>query len=325
MRILYLTDAVPDYLADDLLYGLRSVLGADVVDFPRKDLLYRSSPWRPHAAKLYGRGFHCFGLDDLVVDRSDLGAKIAAGYFDAIVNSSCWRIPCPLHPQLVAVDGEDEPELSTRYLGKVPLYFKRELKEPHSGVQPILFALPDFLYDARELTRTQPVHASFRVQTNTFRGELAKLYPPHVGFATWQEYQHDIKQSWFGISPRGAGYDCQRHYEILGQAVLCLYMDDEAPWLLRRSFVDGDNCLLFRTVPELQAKIDACRDPEGLITRGRRDLEANHLASKRAAQFVDQLTKHKTARQRLSLTNAVQWRVWLRRQARRQAKFRPIK
>lgn len=321
MRILYLTAAVPDYLADDLLYGLRSQLGVGVVDFPRKDVLYRSSKLHQRAAELYGQGFHCFGLDDLDVDRSDLAGKIRDGYFDAIVNSSAWRITCPLHPQLVVVDGEDGPSLTSRYLGNVALYFKRELQEPRSDVEPILFSLPDFLYDPAELPRTQQVHASYRVSTSGVRGELASRYPPHIGFPTWRDYQNDIKRSWFGISPRGAGYDCQRHYEILGRAVLCIYLDDQAPYLLRRSFIDGENCLSFRSALELQAKIDACLDPTRLIERGRHDLEATHLASRRAAQFIERLAATKTPPRRLRLGEAWHWQIWLRWQARRQSEM----
>jgi len=69
LRILYLTDGLPDYLADDLLYGLRSLLGAEVVDYPRKDVLYRNSRLRAETDRLYGRGFHCFGLEDRTIDR----------------------------------------------------------------------------------------------------------------------------------------------------------------------------------------------------------------------------------------------------------------
>jgi hypothetical protein len=74
VKILYLTDAYPDYLSDDLLYGLRSLLGSDVVDYPRKDVLYRTSVLKTVADKLHGLGFQCFGLDDLPVDRSALNA-----------------------------------------------------------------------------------------------------------------------------------------------------------------------------------------------------------------------------------------------------------
>ena len=100
-------------------------------------------------------------------------------------------------------------------------------------------ALPDFV-----LPRTKRYHASFG-PTSTVRQQLAATYPPQYSFLTWQDYVGDIKQSWFAISPKGAGYDCQRHYEILGQAVLCIFMDEGAPPLLRKCFRDGHNCLTF--------------------------------------------------------------------------------
>ena len=44
MKILYLTDAERDYLADQIYDGLCAVLGRDcVIDFPRKELYHRSS------------------------------------------------------------------------------------------------------------------------------------------------------------------------------------------------------------------------------------------------------------------------------------------
>jgi hypothetical protein len=322
VRILYLTHAVPDYLSDDLLYGLRALLGADVVDYPRKDVLYRSSPLRPLANALYGAGFHCFGLDDTVVDRSDLAAKVAGGHFDMILNSSAWRIACPLHPRLGVIDGEDRPALHSRYLGRVPLYWKRELLQPRADVEPILFALPDFLDDATVLPRVKAHHASFRM-TSGIRRELAAAFPPQYTFSSWREYQRDIKQSWFAISPRGGGYDCQRHYEILGQAVLCLFVDAQAPWLMRESFRDGDNCLTFASVAELQAKIAACTDPQRLIDRGRADLERRHLASRRARDVLDAVTRRGLPARPPSWRERLTWRLWLRRSRRRLAHFRP--
>jgi hypothetical protein len=322
VRILYLTDGRPDYMADDLLYGLRAILGADVVDYPRKDVLYASSRLRDAAADLYGRGFHCFGLEDLEVDRSDLGAKVRNGYFDAIINSSAWRIACPLHPQLVVIDGEDHQDLTAHYLGRVPLYFKRELRAPRSDLEPILFALPDFLYDAEPLPRTQQVHAAFRL-TSDVRRELAASFAPRDDFQTWREYQADIRRSWFAISPRGAGYDCQRHYEILGQAVLCVFLDAQAPYRLRQSFVDNDNCLSFSSAAQLRDKIERCRQPQRLVERGRESLLSQHLASKRAAQVLTTVASAPLAARHLRLVEAARWETWLRWQARRHAAYEP--
>ena len=101
---------------------------------------------------------------------------------------------------------------------------------------------------------------------------------------------YDIKRSRFGISPKGAGYDCQRHYEILGNAVLCIYLDRAAPRILREQFLDGINCLTFDSLDSLKRKIDACKDSEALIQRGRQSLHEKHLSSCRAKQLLDRIT-----------------------------------
>jgi hypothetical protein len=318
VKILYLTDAQPDYLSDDLLYGLRTLLGREVVDYPRKDVLYRMSSVKSMANRLYGRGFHCFGLDDLPIDRTDILAKVSTGYFDLIVNSSGWRIRCPLHPQLIVIDGEDHGKLMPRYAGKVPLYFKRELFAPRPGVEPILFALPDFLYDNSVLSRTKRYHASF-LPTSEIRERLAATFPPQYSFETWGEYLADIKQSWFAISPKGAGYDCQRHYEILGHAVLCIFMDERTPRLLRECFVDNHNCLTFTTPEELVTKMDHCAEPQRLIEQARADLVARHLASKRAEEVLATIARRGVPRRKMSWVSRLEWRYWIHRKVSRHA------
>jgi hypothetical protein len=322
MRVLYLTDAGPDYLSDDILYGLRAELGDAIVDFPKKDVLYNTSPLKSAAHTLYGAAFHCFGLDDVPIDRTDIPAKIATGYFDVIINSSGWRIRSPLHPQLVVLDGEDHGKLTQRYTGRVAIYFKRELSAPRPGVEPILFALPDFLRDDSVLPRRKQYHSSFRL-TSDIRRSLGSMFPPSYSFRTWQDYLRDIKEAWFALSPKGAGYDCQRHYEILGQAVLCLFMDDGAPWLMKQCFVDNRNCLTFASVPELADKIARCRDPQRLIDQARTDALELHLGSRRAAQLLSTIRRAGLQHRKPSWVNRLQWRRFLSRQAVRQARYAP--
>jgi hypothetical protein len=310
MKVLYLTDSFPDYLSDDLLYGLRSVLGPDVVDYPRKDVLYDNSPWRAEAHRLYGRGFHCFGLAEQPVDRTDLPAKIAGGHFDAIINSSAHRIRCPLHPRLAVIDCEDHEKLTYRYHRRVAVYFKRELPAPRSGVEPILFALPDFLNDQSAPPRVKRMHASFG-PTSEMRRQLADKYPPEYTFTTWTDYRNDIRQSWFALSPKGVGYDCQRHYEILGQAVLCIHLDAGAPFALRKFFVDGENCLVFSSTAELERKVDQCREPGKLIARAGEDLRRFHLASRRGEQLLEALERHLPARRTPGWLGRRAWDRWM--------------
>lgn len=324
MRVLYLTSSDPDYLSDDLLYGLRAVLGPDVVDCPRKDVLYKDSSLREHAGKLYGRGFHLFGLEDIEVDREDIARKVCGGYFDAIINSSCWRIESPLHPRLVVFDGEDHDRLQPKYLGNTSVYFKREASPGTKGIEPISFALPDFLFDETPLPKGKKYHASFMVNSPV-RRELEARFQPFYQFSTWKEYLQDIKESWFGISPKGAGYDCQRHYEIFGQAVLCIYLDKSAPRFLQEAFIDGVNCLTFQTVHELVEKMEGCSDPRRLIAAARADLKRRHLASKRAESVLEAMHEsgikcQGASRQKLGWVGRLEWSYWLARQLPKLAK-----
>src|SRR4051794_19528975 len=55
--VLFLHANAEDYLADSLLHGLRSLLGADVVDVPRRDSLYEVED----QSRVYGRGFTLYG------------------------------------------------------------------------------------------------------------------------------------------------------------------------------------------------------------------------------------------------------------------------
>lgn len=322
MRILYLTDSYPDYLSDDLLYGLRALLGPEVVDYPHKEILYRGSGLKEHAKKMYGRGFHLFGLEEVEIDRSDIPRQVRSGHFDAIINSSAWRIDCPLHPRLVVFDGEDHRELNLRYWNRGPLYFKRELDDSMVGVEPILFALPDPFFDEAPAPKVKKCHASYTVNS-PIRRELQAHFPPDFSFSTWPEYLLDIKQAWFGLSPKGAGYDCQRHYEIFGQAVLCIYLDERAPRLLKGSFTDGVNCLVFRTVKELLEKMERCREPGRLIEAARADLKRRHLASRRAEAVLRAIDRAGMTKKKPSWLSRLEWSWWFPRRAKKLA--RPIK
>jgi hypothetical protein len=154
-RVLYLHANSDDYLADSLLHGLRTVLGADVVDSPRRDGLYQGlSPERLRRA--YGRGFTLYGrLPEIDVDRRWALSRARDGAFDVVVIAEIHRDWSPwaaLRPharrlrergcQVVVVDGGFSPAMYPygptwwrqmrpwplpRAHGRVP-FFKRELQ-----------------------------------------------------------------------------------------------------------------------------------------------------------------------------------------------------
>jgi hypothetical protein len=119
-RVLFLHANSEEYMADSLLHGLRLVLGANVVDVPRRDALYDDLSAARRDA-LYGRGFTLYGrLPEVQVDREDWLGQVVTGRFDLVVFADIWRYWAPwvqLRPRLrelrrqgvrlVAVDGGD--------------------------------------------------------------------------------------------------------------------------------------------------------------------------------------------------------------------------
>src|SRR3954447_10777432 len=116
--VLMLADAAEDYVADSLFHGLRTILGADAVDFPKREQMYSSMP-AERRSTLYGRGFGLYGLlDDVPVDRSDVLARARAGEFEAVIVGTIWRDwhwwlevhdTLPDRVRRAVVDGSDLP------------------------------------------------------------------------------------------------------------------------------------------------------------------------------------------------------------------------
>src|SRR5215208_6117092 len=90
-RVLFVNPNYVDYLADGLFHGLRQLLGADVVDFPKSEPMYRTYS-SERLDKLRGHGFTLYGLlDDIDVDRHAGLERAQQGEFDLVVFSDRWR------------------------------------------------------------------------------------------------------------------------------------------------------------------------------------------------------------------------------------------
>jgi hypothetical protein len=89
--VLFLHGNGEDYLADSLLHGLRTVLGAACVDAPRRDALYDDLTDAGRAA-LYGHGFTLYGrLPEVDVDRQWPLERARRGEFDVVVVGDVHR------------------------------------------------------------------------------------------------------------------------------------------------------------------------------------------------------------------------------------------
>jgi hypothetical protein len=183
-RVLYLNSGSEDYLADGVLHGLKSLLGDDVVDVPKRDPLYAGLD-PAYRSQLYGRGFTLFDrLPDLPVSRDRPLIRALDGEFDLILLGDIWQHWAwwvQLRPHLrrlratgtriAVLDGGDGPVMYPygpswwkqmrpwplpRAHGRVDAYFKRELSPTTARVR-YLGLLPERIAVARLLRHVTPL------------------------------------------------------------------------------------------------------------------------------------------------------------------------
>jgi hypothetical protein len=230
MRILYISGGqAPDYMCDMLFHGLRSLLGANVVDVNRIWFMYAHEFDRGghDKSRLYGRGFTIYGLlgEDAAVDRTDISKKLRARYFDFVIYGSIHRCRLfleevlSLYPRdrVLFVDGEDEPDIVSQLLD-YGIYFKREIAFAHRALRPIGFAIPESRIgtESRQKSKLLAFIDPRDPRTYIYRDEKA--------------YYGDYAESLFAITLKKAGWDCLRHYEILANGCLPYFLDlDHCP------------------------------------------------------------------------------------------------
>lgn len=267
MKILFLTSAEEDYLADSMLLGLRTLFGSDCVDYPRKDILYRDCAPEIRA-RVRGHGFTLYTdlLEELPVDRAQIESKVRRGHFDIVIISEIWRQfgmfvqwrPYLNRDNTIILDGADTPQVypSAGLFWRMPsrwflprahrefLYFKREwTADSHFNLWHRLFPqswrshLPPAV-NLRRISFSIPeakIVKTLPIKTKEFPGHIVDaevaVHVPGSGttyaFASEAEYYADLQASRFGITTKRAGWDCLRHYEIAANGCVPCFRDLE--------------------------------------------------------------------------------------------------
>jgi hypothetical protein len=324
--ILFLADPAEDYVADTLFHGLRALLGASVVDYPKRAALYRSWP-EERKDELYGRGFTIYGLlEDIAVDRHDALARAVAGEFDLVIVGSIWRDwhwwlevhdRLPGSVEKAVVDGADVPWMypygptwwRTPRGWVLPrahrraTYFKREwtratgwlrwwglIPPPLSDrlpLEPIAISLPE----EKVVPTTPGKRQDFA--THVVDAEVARrLGRGRTGYAfdLERDYVADLRSSRFGITTRKAGWDALRHYEIAGNGSVPCFRDlqRKPPRCAPHGLRRDINCLAYRDADDL------LRQATGMPEDRYAELAAGALAwaranttRRRAERFLD--------------------------------------
>jgi hypothetical protein len=219
MKVLFIAKGdLPDYQADTIMHGGRSMLGSDFVDANFAWYMYKKERqlyWNqrvPDGGNSYGRGMTLHGtLDECVVDRQNIEDKIRDRYFDFVIYASATRCNdyFPLvskhYPieKIVLVDGEDDQNIRSELYGNGML-FKRELVHSNQkNLFPVSFGAPKekIVTNVPEKTQDWATVIPGRMETYIFTEE--------------KPYYEDYQKSYFALTHKKGGWDCMRHYEIL--------------------------------------------------------------------------------------------------------------
>jgi hypothetical protein len=178
LKILYLNTNTPDYLAESLFHGLRSILGENCVDLPRYDSMYAPLTQEKRST-LRGHGFTIYGLlpDVPALDSRRNSWKKELDTYDLVVIADIWKLhgvfkelikEVPFS-KVVILDGSDSPAIFP-YGGAV----QRLKKDPFSFFLPI----HKVKYFKRELMGEGEAYNLKKIVPWSIRKRLK--YPGHV-------------------------------------------------------------------------------------------------------------------------------------------------
>lgn len=309
MRILFLASPDPDYVADGLFHGLRHLLGADVVDAPRRDPLYKGT----NRGELYGRGFGLYGLlDDVETDRESVWDR----EWDLVVSAVIWRDwDCWVRawqtfgPRVrhAVVDGADLPfayPYGPAWLRArnwpVPradsraTYFKREWRRwsVPRWVHPVPLAIS---YPAEKVVPFVPPKTQefgthvIDLEVGERLGRRLAHERQHV-FESEDQYLNDLRASRFGITTKRAGWDALRHYEIAAAGTVPCFRDlnGKPSTAAPHGLVPGRNCLSYADADDLLRQVAALSDDRyAQLAQGALGWARENTTVKRARWFLE--------------------------------------
>ena len=226
LKILYISPGDHlDYQDDCLFIGLCELLGPSVIDVNKRIHVYDSFD-ENNVKNLYGKGMTVTRvIPDIKKDRSDVLEKIKRRYYNFVVYGSIRRCQDYIEDvlfnykktEIFFVDGEDDTEINFKIVNSGFIYLKRELIYSKKNLLPINFAIPtrkiNFVKNKeREIALIDPRD----IQTYIYDKEI--------------DYYKGYQQSCLAFTMKKAGWDCLRHYEIIANGCLPIFIDiNECP------------------------------------------------------------------------------------------------
>lgn len=213
------------YLSDMLLHGLRKKLGDNVVEYERSWWMYHGDFGLGNLDDNIHKGFTIYRTldDDSGVDRDDIETKIKTQFYDLVVfgythyglRPGSWDLVTKHYPKnkIAWIDGGDLwSDLKSEVVDKC-IYFKRELYQDLPGLYPINFAMP-----------IEKIASIYREKVNL----VAPMDPRNRSSYIYKDerpYYEQYAESLFAVTMKKNGWDCLRHYEILANNCIPLFLD----------------------------------------------------------------------------------------------------
>ena len=236
MKILFISSSnvkqdsrLNNYMHDIVLHGLREIYGNSVIDYPGVWYMYRDEVKRRNydISNLWGKGFTLYNLlsNYQQIDRTDIENKIKTNYFDFIIFGSIdkvqlfFDIAINSKSKIIFVDGNDSPFINEQITDK-GVYFKRELISDNiKNVYPINFAIP----------KEKIVHTINPKPLNILAPLIPGKYSTYI-YENEQDYYQSYQNSVFALTYKKMGWDSLRHYEILMNGCIPLFLNiDKCP------------------------------------------------------------------------------------------------
>jgi len=236
MKILFISSSnvkqnsrLNDYMHDIVLHGLREIYGNSVIDYPGVWYMYRDEVKKRNydVSNLWGKGFTLYNLlsNYQQIDRTDIENKIKANHFDFIIFGSIDKAQLFFDKainsksKIIFVDGNDSPFINEQITDK-GVYFKRELISDNiKNVYPINFAIP----------KEKIIHTINSKPLNILAPLIPGKYSTYI-YENEQDYYQSYQNSVFALTYKKMGWDSLRHYEILMNGCIPLFLNiDKCP------------------------------------------------------------------------------------------------
>jgi hypothetical protein len=234
MKILIIPSSSSDYLQDSVYLGMKELFGKNVECIYDCSYLYKETLIVKH--NLWGYGFTYTNILDPSLNNISIETltKIKNNYYDLIIYSFISRNSTMLDEvmkvtngkNVFLINGEDENWRFDNYHNNQSIYFKRELYDKkEKNIEPIYYAIHHSKFvntpqnKIQEMSKSTP---SLDYCTNISSSKIL--------FDNEFDYYHDYQISKFGLTMKKGGWDSMRHYEIIANGCVPIFIDiDNCP------------------------------------------------------------------------------------------------